>query len=111
MASLRQDGPILRVETDCYHAAVRTEGYTSGVMAGSFVDKRTGAHDVGFGLVILDFLLEPGTDDEATPPELRYHVGDLYHGNIRKRYVELRKSAHRRRSSPLRSLKARVLSP
>jgi len=89
MAALRQEGPILRIETDCYHAAVRAEGYTSGVMAGSFVDKRTGARDVGFGLVILDFLLEPGTEDPATPPELRYHVGDLYHGNIRKRYVEL----------------------
>ena len=89
MAALRQEGPILRIETDCYHAAVRAEGYTSGVMAGSFADKRTGAHDVGFGLVILDFLLEPGKEDEATPPELRYHVGDLYHGNIPKRYVAL----------------------
>ena len=89
MAALRQEGPILRIETDCYHAAVRAEGYTSGVMAGSFVDKRTGAHDVGFGLVILDFLMEPGAEDPATPPELRYHVGDLYHGNIPKRYVAL----------------------
>lgn len=89
MPILKQDGHILRIETDHYLAAVRTEGYTSGVMAGSFVDKRTGAHDPGFGLVILDFLLEPGADDATTPPNLRYHMGDLYHGNIPKRYVEL----------------------
>jgi hypothetical protein len=53
------------------------------------VDQRTGARDVGFGLVILDFLLEPGQDDATTPPELRYHFGDPLHGNIPKRYVEL----------------------
>jgi len=89
MPTIRQDGPILRIETDSYHAAIRTEGYTSGVMAGSFVDKRTGARDPGFGLVIDDFLLEPGADDDSTPKELRYHCGDAYHGNIVKRYVEL----------------------
>ncbi len=89
MATVRQDGSVLRVETDCYHAAVQTEGYVTGVMAGSFVDKKTGGQDLGFGLVIVDFLLEPGADDETTPPDLRYLWGDAVHGNIPKRYVEL----------------------
>jgi hypothetical protein len=91
---------VLRIETDSYYAVVQTEGYVSGVMAGSFMDKRTGACDQGFGLCIIDFLLEPGAgfdtpsatqsrDDETTPSALRYHWGDAVHGNIPKRYVEL----------------------
>ncbi len=89
MARVWRDGSVVRVETSHYFAAVQTEGYVTGVMAGSFVDKRTGSIDVGFGLVIVDFLLEPGADDEATPPKLRYSWGDKIHGNIPKRYVEL----------------------
>ncbi|MCZ6677872.1 MAG: hypothetical protein O7E52_11550 [Candidatus Poribacteria bacterium] len=89
MATMQKDGSALRVETDHYRAAVQTEGYVSGVMAGSFVDKRTGAHDEGFGLCIIDFLLQPGADDAETPESLRYHWGDAVHGQIPKRYVEL----------------------
>ncbi len=89
MAKVRIDGPILRIETDKYFAAVQTEGYVSGVMAGSFVDKQTGSKDLGFGCVIVDFLLEPVMDDDQTPEDLRYRWGDKIHGNIPKRYVEL----------------------
>jgi len=89
MATLQKDGSVLQIETDSYHAAMQTQGYVSGTMAGSFMDKRTGARDLGFGLCIIDFLLEPGADDETTPPALRYHWGDAVHGQIPKRYVEL----------------------
>ena len=89
MATVQRDGSILRVETDGYYAAVQTEGYVSGVMGGSFVDKATGALDQGFGLCIVDFLLEPGHDDDSTPPVLRYQGNNLVHGQIPKRYVEL----------------------
>ena len=89
MATAQRDGSILRIETDHYHAAVQTGGYVSGVKGGSFVDKSTGACDQSFGLCIVDFLLEPGFDDDLTPPKLRYHGGNLVHGRIPKRYVEL----------------------
>ena len=89
MATVRRDGSVLRIETNRYYAAVQTEGYVSGVKGGSFVDKSTGACDLGFGLCIVDFLLEPGHDDDSTPPALRYHGGNLVHGHIPKRYVEL----------------------
>ncbi len=89
MAQVATEGSVLRIETDRYRAAVQTEGYTSGVQAGSFEDKATGARDVGFGLMIVDFLLEPGRDDDTTPQDLRYHAGDAVHGGIPKRYVEL----------------------
>ncbi len=70
MATVRRDGTVLCVETDKYYAAVQTEGYVSGVNGGSFADKSTGACDQGFGLCIVDFLLEPGYDDNSTPPAL-----------------------------------------
>lgn len=89
MATIVADGDILRVRTDRYAAAVTTTGYTSGVLSGSFVDLATGARDLGHGLLIADFLLEPGEDSPDTPEALRYHHGDALHGTIAKRYVEL----------------------
>ncbi|RKY03392.1 hypothetical protein DRP77_06180 [Candidatus Poribacteria bacterium] len=79
----------IRIETDKLCAEVRTEGYVSGVAGGSFTDKLTGARDLGFGLDVVDFLLEPGEDKPETPSEMRYRWGDKIHGNIPKRYVEL----------------------
>jgi len=67
---------------------VKTEGYVSGVAAGSFVDRRTGARDLGFGLDIVDFLLEPG-EDAPGASEHPYAFHDAFHGHIPKRYVEL----------------------
>jgi hypothetical protein len=89
MATVNQEEKALRIETDCYQATIQTEGYVSGVSAGSFIDKRTGVSDLSFGLCIVDFLLEPGADDEETPADFRYHWGDAIHGDIPKRYVEL----------------------
>ena len=52
-------------------AAVRKKGYVSGVAAGSFLDKKTGFRDAGFGLDIVDWIMEPGSDeayrDQLTP--------------------------------------------
>ena len=78
---------IIHIDTDALQAQIQTEGYVSGVSAGTLIDKMTGAKDLGFGLCIVDFLLEPG-EDEAGEPNT-YDYGDLYHGNIPKRYVEL----------------------
>ncbi|MBI3921331.1 MAG: hypothetical protein HY318_07940 [Armatimonadetes bacterium] len=88
MATATVAPPHIHIATDLYSARVDLEGYVSGVSAGSFVDKQTGAQDLGFGLDIVDFLLEPGPDNERYEPH-RYHAGDPYHGNLPKRYVEL----------------------
>lgn len=87
MLNYNIDGSNINIETDCLQAQIHTEGYVSGVAAQTLVDKQTGARDLGFGLSIVDFLLEPGEDepDEEYP----YHWGDKLHGNIPKRYVEL----------------------
>jgi hypothetical protein len=60
-------GGRILVETKHLHAAIATEGYVSGVAAGSFVDTKTGARDLGFGLSIVDFLLEPGRPGLTDP--------------------------------------------
>ncbi|RUL87198.1 hypothetical protein [Tautonia sociabilis] len=80
-------GTRVEVETDRYRARVATEGYVSGIVGGSFEDKQTGARDLGFGLDVVDFLLEPAPAD-APIPEGQYDFGNLVHGNLPKRYVE-----------------------
>jgi hypothetical protein len=74
--------------------AIKTKGYVSGVAAQSFVDKKTGFRDPGYGLAIIDWLLEPGSDvayrhqltgDIAA---LKYETGDVYHGKREKRSLE-----------------------
>ncbi len=88
MASLTVSGSNISVETDLLRAEVHTEGYVSGVYRGTFVDKITGARDLGFGLHIADFLLEPIPDDPALEEDHTYHVGDPLHGDLTHRYVE-----------------------
>jgi hypothetical protein len=80
-------GCKIAIEARQYRAAIATDGYVSGVAAGSFVDRKTGARDLGFGLDIVDFLLEPAEKDRPIPPG-QYKFGDKIHGNIPKRYVE-----------------------
>ena len=77
------------IDTPKYRAAVAVAGYTTGVRAGSFLDKATGARDLGFGLSVVDFLLEPA-DPGAPIVRGQYDFGpdNPVHGNIAKRYVE-----------------------
>lgn len=70
------------IETDALQAKINKKGYVSGIGAGSFLDKKTGARDAGFGLHIMDFLLGPGWKDDDYGRELKYH------GNLPKHYVE-----------------------
>jgi hypothetical protein len=82
-------GSRIRIETSHYRASITTAGYVSGVAAGSFVDMKTGAHDLGFGLSIVDFLLEPADPQLAIPAgQYAFGPGNKVHGNIAKRYVE-----------------------
>jgi hypothetical protein len=72
----------LEVETDQLIAKINSKGYVSGVAAGSFVDKRTRARDIGFGLHIMDFLMAPGWKDDGYPRDKKVH------GDLPKHYVE-----------------------
>lgn len=73
----------IEIETDQLVAKINSKGYVSGVAAGSFLDKKTGARDIGFGLHIMDFLLAPGWRDDDD-----YSRDKKLHGDLPKHYVE-----------------------
>jgi hypothetical protein len=75
------DAQVL-VETKALEAKINKQGYVSGIAAGSFHDKKSGARDLGFGLHIMDFLLGPGWKDDG------YSRDAKVHGNLPKHYVE-----------------------
>src|SRR5262245_18753500 len=72
----------VQIDTDALQARINKKGYVSGIAAGSFLDKKTGARDVGFGLHIMDFLLAPGWRDDG------YTRDKKVHGDLPKHYVE-----------------------
>ena len=81
----------IRFSGDALDAAIRKKGYVSGVRAGSLLDKKTGSHDLGFGLDIVDWIMEPGSDEayrDQLPADLPYPTGNLYHGHRPKRSIE-----------------------
>lgn len=87
--TVRETPGRIEIDAEHYRAAIASEGYVSGVAAGSFLDKKTGARDLGFGLDIADFLLEPAPPGVEVP-EGQYDFGptNQVHGNLAKRYVE-----------------------
>ena len=88
MASYRIDGPNILIETDLLCAEVHTEGYVSGTKARTFLDKTTGARDLGYGLAIVDFLMEPLLDEPGGTSH-PYQNWNVTHGNLIRRFVEL----------------------
>jgi hypothetical protein len=95
-----QDTPAFRVTPesgklvitgDALRFNIRTKGYVSGVEGGSFLDVATGAKDLGFGLDIVDWIMEPGSDEayrDKLPGDLPYLFNNDYHGKRAKRCVE-----------------------
>ena len=72
-------------------AAVRKRGYVTGVAAGSFLDKKTGFRDPGFGLDIVDWTMEPGSDEsyrKELSGDLVYEFNNPWHGKTPKRTIE-----------------------
>jgi hypothetical protein len=89
MVSVARSGTALSVETDNLVAAVNTEGYVSGVAAGTLLDKGTGGRELGFGVAIADFLLEPGWEAGPGNPALGAYAREpAVHGSIPRKYVE-----------------------
>ncbi len=86
LSAVEKDGKII-IETSRLNAEIHTTGYVSGIAGGTLVDKMTGARDLGFGLDIVDFLLEPVADEPDC--EHPYAREVMLHGHMIKRFVEL----------------------
>lgn len=81
----------IQIVTPQLEAAVRKKGYVTGVKAQSLLDRKTGARDLGFGLDIADWIMEPGSDEawrDQLPAEMVYQFGNEYHGKTPKRSLE-----------------------
>lgn len=85
------DANRITISGHALDAAIKKKGYVSGVEAGSLHDKKTGARDLGFGLDIVDWIMEPGSDEEyrdKLPGDLPYVFNNLHHGKRPKRSIE-----------------------
>jgi hypothetical protein len=92
---VEQTDAYVQIETDALKAKINKKGYVSGIAAGSFLDKKTGATDVGFGLHIMDFLMAPGWHDDGYPRIAKVH------GNLPKHYIEGPQICTKARSLPV----------
>ncbi len=81
----------IRIESSALTAAIRKKGYVTGIAAQSLVDKTTGFRDAGYGLDIVDWIMEPGSDEayrNELEKELVYEFGNPWHGKGQKRSIE-----------------------
>src|SRR5688500_14810461 len=81
----------IRIQGSALEASIRKTGYVSGVEGQSLLDKKTGFRDVGFGLDIVDWIMEPGSDEayrDQLPGDLPYLFNNTYHGKRPKRSIE-----------------------
>src|SRR5437764_8654489 len=79
---VQETDAYIQIDTDALQARINSRGYVSGIAAGSLLDKKTGARDLGHGLHVMDFLLAPGWRDDG------YSREPMYHGLLAKHYVE-----------------------
>lgn len=81
----------IKLSLDTLDAVIRKQGYVTGVAAQSLFDKKTGFRDAGYGLDIVDWIMEPGSDEayrDQLDKELVYQFGNSYHGKTPKRSIE-----------------------
>src|SRR5256884_4091223 len=86
-----EDDERIVISSPTLDAVVRKKGYVTGVAAGSFLDRKSGFRDAGYGLDIVDWIMEPGSDEayrDKLPGDLPYVFGNRIHGNRAKRSIE-----------------------
>ena len=89
--SVEETSDKVHIETPHLKASINKEGYVTGVYRNTFLDKKTGFRDLGFGLDIVDWIMEPGSDEayrDQLDDELVYRFGNDYHGKTPKRSIE-----------------------
>src|SRR5262245_17215462 len=66
-ARVTEDERAIKIETDKLEAVIPKKNpkqWMTGIEKGSFVDKATGFREIGDGLMVVDWLMEPGSDDD-----------------------------------------------
>ncbi len=65
-ARVTEDDAKIKIETDKLEAVIPKKSpkqWMTGIEKGSFLDKTTGFREVGDGLMVIDWLMEPGSDE------------------------------------------------
>ncbi len=89
--SIDETDEQIAISTPQLEAVIRKKGYVSGIAGGTLLDKQTGFRDAGHGLDIVDWIMEPGSDEayrNSLDPELVYQFNTPYHGQVAKRSIE-----------------------
>src|SRR5512136_1426451 len=118
-ARVTEDERTIKIETDQLEAAVPKKDpkhWMTGIEKGSFLDKATGFREVGDGLMVIDWLMEAGSDEawqdqiqapdghgvgrytwyaNETDPAKRYYALMAHGSSHRKRAVEGPQLCHR----------------
>jgi hypothetical protein len=66
-ANVVEDDRAITIETDLIEAVIPKNSpkqWMTGIEKGTFLDKTTGFREVGDGLMVIDWLMEPGSDDD-----------------------------------------------
>lgn len=114
-----EDDRAIKVETDMIEAVIpknNPKHWMTGIEKGTFLDKKTGFREVGDGLMVIDWLMEPGSDAEwskdvftadgngvgrytwyenETDPERREYCLMAHGSSHRKRMIEGPQLCHR----------------
>jgi hypothetical protein len=86
-----EDTVRIHITGDALDASIRKLGYITGIEAHTLVDKKTGCGELGYGLDIVDWIMEPGSDEDyrdQLPGDLPYVFNNSYHGRRAKRCIE-----------------------
>src|SRR5882762_9421316 len=86
-----EDDERIVISSPTLDAVVRKKGYVTGVAAGSFSDRKSGFRDAGYGLDIVDWIMESGSDEayrSQLPGDLAYEFNNAWHGKTPKRSIE-----------------------
>jgi hypothetical protein len=121
-AQVTEDERGIKVETDKLEAVIpkqQPKQWMTGIEKGSFLDKTTGFREVGDGLMVIDWLMEAGSDEawaeqvfapdgngvgrylwhaDETDPARREHALMAHGSSHRKRMVEGPQLCHRMKS-------------
>lgn len=117
--TITEDDRAIAIETDLLKASIpknNPKQWMTGIEKHSFVDKTTGFHEVGDGLMVVDWLMEAGSDaawadevftpdghgtgryswyENETDPARRHYVLMSHGSSHRKRVVEGPQLCHR----------------
>src|SRR5438093_13739654 len=65
-AGVTEDDRAIKIETDKLEAVIPKKNpkqWMTGIEKGSFLDKATGLREIGDGLMVIDWLMEAGSDE------------------------------------------------